>query len=371
MEYLFILGRNIPLSLKEIEFYLENNYQNFKIKEKIKNAILIEIDKPLKEDTIKRLGGTIFIGEILFKGKINEIIKETEKISLYSGKENKLNYGLFNFDCQFYEEFSSYLKKRFKSEGLKASKKKLAKILVLQNEGLSSLPSSKNQENYFLFKDNFGRIIQNCDYDEIEKRDMKKPVRRSELSISPRLAKIMINLSKVKENQILLDAFCGVGTILQEALLQNIKVIGIDIDKEAIISARKNLIYFNFKKEDYFLINKDSSKVRIKEADVLVSEPYLGELQKRIPSIEESKKIMNGFENLMIKVLKNLRNQVKERFVFSSPLIVYKNKKIFPNYKKIEEKTNLSLLEGFPIEEFREDSFIGRNIVIFEKNKKE
>jgi hypothetical protein len=80
---------------------------------------------------------------------------------------------------------------------------------------------------------------------------------------------------------------------------------------------------------------------------------------------------MNGFENLMIKVLKNLRNQVKERFVFSSPLIVYKNKKIFPNYKKIEEKTNLSLLEGFPIEEFREDSFIGRNIVIFEKNKKE
>ena len=49
-----------------------------------------------------------------------------------------------------------------------------------------------------------------------------------------RLAKILINLSEVKDEEILLDPFCGIGVILEEALLQNINVIGIDKDKKAV-----------------------------------------------------------------------------------------------------------------------------------------
>jgi tRNA G10 N-methylase Trm11 len=372
MEYLFILGRNIELSIAEIINFLENNYLNFKIIDKIKNALLISIgeNEKLKEDTIKKLGGTIFIGEVLASGNDKEIITKLNSMFLYYGKENKLNYSLFNFECPFYEKISFYLKKRFKEENLKASEKKLGKILNLQNEEMVFLPSSKNQENYFLFKDNFGKIIQNCDYDEIEKRDMKKPFRRPELSISPRLAKIMINLAKVKENQRILDPFCGVGNILQEALLQKIRVVGVDINPDAIRFARQNLSYFNFDRRNYLLIKKDSSKLKINNIDAIITEPQLGELQKKVPNKEESKKIIKDFENLVIKVFSHLSYKVKGRIVFTSPLIINKNEKIRCNFKFIEEKTNLNLVEGFPIEEFREDSYIGRDIVVLEKKNK-
>jgi tRNA G10 N-methylase Trm11 len=120
-------------------------------------------------------------------------------------------------------------------------------------------------------------------YAELELRDMKKPVRREKLAISPRLAKIMINLSQVKTSEKLVDPFCGVGVILQEALIQGINVIGIDKDKNAINGARENLKWGKFQKEKYLLLNRNSKKVKIPWANVLVSEPDLGEILKKIP----------------------------------------------------------------------------------------
>ena len=97
---------------------------------------------------------------------------------------------------------SVYLKKRFKAEKLKATEKRLTGKMQTQESGNLNIVSSKLiNEQYFVFENYFGRIIQKCDYKAIEKRDMQKPVRRHELSISPRLAKIMINLSQIKENE--------------------------------------------------------------------------------------------------------------------------------------------------------------------------
>ena len=39
----------------------------------------------------------------------------------------------------------------------------------------------------------------------------------------------------MKQGQTLLDPFCGFGTILHEAGLQGIKIIGNDIEKEMIL----------------------------------------------------------------------------------------------------------------------------------------
>ena len=68
-----------------------------------------------------------------------------------------------------------------------------------------------------------------------------------------RLAKILINLTGIKQNQVLLDPFCGTGTLLQEALLRNINVIGIDKEKTMINKAERNLKWLkkNYKINNY------------------------------------------------------------------------------------------------------------------------
>jgi hypothetical protein len=98
-------------------------------------------------------------------------------------KKNKFNYVIWNFSDKT-EEISYFLKKRFKLEKLKATEKKLTGRINMQNgEERENLLSNLIDEEYFVFENFFGRIIEKYDYNEIEKRDMKKPIRREDLAI--------------------------------------------------------------------------------------------------------------------------------------------------------------------------------------------
>ncbi len=45
--------------------------------------------------------------------------------------------------------------------------------------------------------------------------------------MSPKLARCMVNLTGVKENDLVLDPFCGTGGILIEAGIMGARVIGV------------------------------------------------------------------------------------------------------------------------------------------------
>lgn len=361
MKYLFILGRNFKLSIAEIKSFLKRT-SNVILDETIqKNGFLLDLQNPLDAGTIDILGGTISIGIVLCS------LKDINKKEIYMGENNKFNYCIWNFSEKT-EEISDYLKKRFRREKLKSVEKKFTGRMGLQDGGKIDVVSSNLiDEEYFVYEDYFGKIIQKTDSKKNEERDMKKPVRREELSISPRLAKIMINLSEVKENEKLVDAFCGVGVILLEALNMELKVIGIDVDSEAIKGAQENLDFFKFSKENYLLINNNSERIKISSVNVLVSEPNLGEVLKKIPNEKNAKLMLRNFENLMIFVLKNMKKYVKDKFVFTSPLIKIGRSRIGCNFGKISKETGLKICPNFPIEEFRKNQIVGRDIIVMEK----
>jgi len=370
MKYFFILGRNPELSITEIFSYLEkvenpvlNYFQN-------KNGFLVEVKKEILRGTIQNLGGTIKFGKVLCFGNFQEIENFLNTQEIYLGTKNKFNYVLWNFSNQF-DKILNYLKKRFKSEKLKAVNKKITGSLKLQSGNfVKNLSSNLIDEEYFLFADReknyFGKIEEKCDYSELELRDMEKPIRRESLAISPRLAKIMINLSEVKKSEKLVDPFCGIGVVLQEALIQEIKVVGIDKDKKAIEGARQNLKWGKFSKDKYELLNSDSKQIKIQKVNVLVTEPDLGEILKKIPTKEKAKKIILNFENLIVSVLNNLKKNIFGRIVFSSPLIKTIKGRISLDIEKVLRKTNLKLVKGFPIQEFRNNQIVGRNIFVLE-----
>ncbi|MDO8627501.1 MAG: 50S ribosomal protein L11 methyltransferase, partial [Candidatus Diapherotrites archaeon] len=262
------------------------------------------------------------------------------------------------------------LKVRFKKEKLKATFKHLTGNIELQGGGNLEIPSSKLiDEEFFIFdadgKTFFGKIIENPDYDKIERRDMEKPVRRESLAISPRLSKILINLSKVKKGKTLIDPFCGVGVLLSEALLHGINVIGIDKDKNAIIGAKENLEWFKFPKESYKLINYDSTKVETENADGIATEPNLGKILKKMPTKNESKKTFENFEKLMMGVINNFKGKISGRIVFTSPYIRIGKKRAKCSITNILERTGYNLVYEIP--EYRENQIVGRMIYVLEK----
>jgi len=374
MEYFFVLGRNPELSLMEIFFYARMEENSVLSSSKNKNSAVIEFSKPLQKNAIDKLGGTISIGQVIAKGKLNEVLQQLDKRDIYFKTKNNFSYALLDFaDESSTDKLSVYLKKRFRSEKLKASEKSARREIIMQDgKKVSSVYSgSLIDEQYFLFEHAkefyFGTITEKCDYDEIEKRDIKKPVRREELSISPRLAKIMINLSEIKAGQKLLDPFCGIGVVLQEALLQGIKVVGIDNDYQAISGAKQNLEWLKFSNEKFNLIKGDSRKINSGQVDVLVTEPDFGQTLKKIPSSEKARQMQDDFERLMISVLNNFKKKINGKIVFTAPLISIGKKRLPCNIENILNRTDLKLVEGFPIPEFRESHIVGREIYVLEK----
>jgi len=377
MKYLFILGRNLQLSIVEIFSFCKRKdieVKSYLIKN---NGFLLETDKELPENTIDCLGGTISFGKVIAEGKLKDVTKKLDSIMIYLGTSNKLNYALWNFAEESYEDIQTYLKYRFKEEKLKATEKRISNLIKMQDgkEVLNINSSKLIGEEYFVFEDKkevyFGKIEKKCDYEQLEKRDMEKPVRRNELAISPRLAKIMVNLSEIKDNEILLDPFCGIGVVLQEALLQDLDVVGIDFDKEAIEGCKKNLAFMNFPRNKYLVFNNDSRKARIEKANVLVAEPDLGKILKKVPTKEEAQETMRAFENLMISVIRNFREKLTGKIVFTSPLIQLHQKRLSCDINRILEETGYKLAEldgiSFPIPEYRESQIVGRNIFVLEK----
>lgn len=93
-------------------------------------------------------------------------------------------------------------------------------------------------------------------------------------SMSPKLARCMVNLSRVREGQLLLDPFCGTGGILIEAGLIGCKVVGSDIYWKMKNGSAINLDYFGI--TDYRTFNLDVRELKMYEkvAAVVTDPPY-------------------------------------------------------------------------------------------------
>ena len=194
---------------------------------------------------------------------------------------------------------------------------------------------------------------------------MNKPVRREELAISPRLSKILINLSGAKEGDLMLDPFCGVGGILIEALLKNVNVRGSDKDVKVISDCKKNLTWLkkNFDiKSKYFVESRDVKEL-VGEYDSIVTESPLGVVVRKKLGNKESTEFIEKFENFIIVALKHIK-QVKKKeakIVITFPFV--RNNKV--NIEKVCAETGLKLFMN-PIEEFKPKQMICREIVVFE-----
>jgi tRNA (guanine10-N2)-dimethyltransferase len=64
-------------------------------------------------------------------------------------------------------------------------------------------------------------------------------------TLEPRLARVLVNLSRAKEDKLLLDPFAGCGGILIEAGLIGVAILGCDVQKTMIKGASVNLKQFD------------------------------------------------------------------------------------------------------------------------------
>jgi len=257
--------------------------------------------------------------------------------------------------------------------------------VVSKEQELSSVIVKKNQllkygSEICLFLKNdkiiVGQTLAVQLFEQFGKRDFNRPG-RDDVSgmIPPKLAKIMINLAQADQNSLILDPFCGSGTILQEALLMDYKnLIGTDVSEKAIDDTKKNLdwLYNKFEIENFnvkveLVDVKNLSKQLAKESiDYIITEPYLGPPLKGDESKSQLEKNIGLLEDLYLKAFKQF-----------SKILKYKGKIIIviPEFKFKNEilQINLYNINGFKIinkkrlEYYRPNQHLIRSIMIFER----
>jgi tRNA (guanine10-N2)-dimethyltransferase len=110
---------------------------------------------------------------------------------------------------------------------------------------------------------------------QYEKRKVQFRPYFSPISLHPKIARMMVNLSSIKKNEVLLDPFCGTGGILIEAGLMGVNIIGSDIEKKMIEGCKKNLDFYEIK--NYKLFCNDIGEIgkNINKVDAVVTDlPY-------------------------------------------------------------------------------------------------
>ncbi|XRO76484.1 TIGR01177 family methyltransferase [Methanocaldococcus sp. 10A] len=130
----------------------------------------------------------------------------------------------------------------------------------------------------------------------------------------PKLARAMVNLARIKEEDVVLDPFCGTGGFLIEAGLIGAKLIGCDIDWRMASGTLINLEEYNLldkvikvKKLDAKYVKEFLNELNIEKVDAIVTDPPYGISTAKKGEIE--------------KILETLPEVIKENgyFVFAYP----------------------------------------------------
>ena len=164
---------------------------------------------------------------------------------------------------------------------------------------------------------------------EFQKRDIYKPNQRKIFGMPPRLARMMVNLSSCTSGKTLLDPFCGVGTILQEALLEKAMVVGMDVNPWCVKAATENLEWlvreYGLEKADFRVLQGDVDrlveKIGQETMDCIVCEPDLGPALRQVPTGPYAEKIIQKLEPLYFSFVEQAYRTLKPggRLVLVTP----------------------------------------------------
>jgi len=223
--------------------------------------------------------------------------------------------------------------------------------------------------------------VQNAD--AWSKRDYDRPKRDSKNGmLPPKLARMMVNLAETPSDGVILDPFCGSGTILMEAVLATDakQIIGSDIEAKQIQYTEANN---NWLVQEKIISSKDAKRFRIFTADVIniqnflapksidaiITEGYLGPPLHGTESQRTLEKNAQQILNLWIDSLRALRPILKSKAKLVIITPEYQNSNgqakadLVPHlhhlgYQTISSQKQLSYS--------RENQYVKRNILILE-----
>jgi len=102
----------------------------------------------------------------------------------------------------------------------------------------------------------------------------------SPITLHPKFARALVNLTSVRKGEWILDPFCGTGGILLECGLIGAKIIGSDVSLQMVDGTKKNLSHFGLNgiifESEIGEISDNLEKIGLSKVDYIATDPPYG-----------------------------------------------------------------------------------------------
>jgi tRNA (guanine10-N2)-dimethyltransferase len=267
--FFLLSGENETLPASELTAILEAEGYAFELVEKLDQVVRLEADQNSVKAVKHRSAYSRICGLELFTCEAQEsaIMKTADSTNF----QNVLTEG---------ESFAVRIKRvRTYAEkiGTVALEGKLGKH-ILQNTAKTKV-NLKAPDKTFIGVLTSEKLVFGVKLAEIaskpfvERRPRKKPFFHPS-AMPSKLARCMVNLAHAKAGELVLDPFCGTGSVMIEAALVGCRVLGFDAQRRMTKGCRKNLKHFSVDPEG--LMMADARVPPITKVDCIVTDPPYG-----------------------------------------------------------------------------------------------
>lgn len=293
-ETLFILGREPELSVAELEARAPG--WSGEIIVLSPQVALLKHKAALPERMLNRLGGSIKQVQVIERWPVQRTVIDTLNAQLTSGwlqaqftADQRIEFGISAYDFSRHDRLIVAKRAlRLKKECVTAGR--TARLVTSRDEHLSAVTVqrnglvSKGKEIVIVHHDQellVGITIAVQDYQLYGLRDFGRPAANAKSGmLPPKVAQMMLNIATIQPDDVLLDPFCGSGTVLQEAALMGVKkIFGSDSESRPVQESHENLKWlakeFTGLTTDIEITRRPAEEVTV-NASVIVTEPYLG-----------------------------------------------------------------------------------------------
>lgn len=102
----------------------------------------------------------------------------------------------------------------------------------------------------------------------------------SPISLHPKYARALINLTGVKRGGTVLDPFCGTGGIVIEAASMGMRAMASDFDPEMVAGTRENMEFYKLPLHDFETLDISDIPERFHDVDAVACDPPYGRSTK-------------------------------------------------------------------------------------------
>jgi len=425
-QYAFVLGRVYTLSLAELFSYFKTQKIEVSIVDCSPEVLIIEVEGQLDVQKIqKALGGVVKILRII------DVVKKKEADSINFALEHyfkpskiktdflKNAKGKIQFGVSIYlldstvrafgepKRVGMFIKRAMQELGSSIrlvipefNSLTLASVVVTKNlllEKGAEICIIASLDHVYVAKT---LVVQ--DFEDYGRRDYQRPVRDDKQGmIPPKVAQLMLNFAETAPGETMLDPFAGIGTIVQEGVLLGYRMLGSDINPQAISGSETNLEWFRNRykipKGKFHSEVSDAREVSklvenlikigaFKSISGIVTEGYLGPMYGKFPPQNEIQANFKELQELYEKAFQDFLKFLPAggRVVICLP--AYKNRDDYTMFPSLDFITKLGyntvdlipsiLAETMPFLKLterktaiydRKDQIVAREIVIFEK----